>query len=109
MSKDDIRNAIARELVMDDLLGVHSAPLRLKPRAASSSSRSAHSSPAAPNPPMRERPAPPVAKRPASAATKDADDLAPQNISPAELARREKELRVLDEQQVKTCRKCKLC
>ena len=32
-----------------------------------------------------------------------------QNISPAELARREKELRALDDSQVKGCRKCGLC
>src|SRR4051794_9563691 len=92
MTTDEIRRSLARQLMTDKLLGVKSIPI------ARTRARSATATPAQATAAATVRAAAP------SAAVRKL-----QTISAAELARREKELRAIDEQQVKTCRKCVLC
>src|SRR5262245_41317629 len=92
MTTDEVRRSLARQLMTDKLLGVKSIPIVRSSRGAVTAVPAQTSVVAA-----TRAAAPPVAVRKL------------QTISAAELARREKELRAIDEQQVKVCRKCVLC
>lgn len=133
MDEHELRAALARHLSTDALLGAKSAPLRIT--AAARSARPAAPTalrppPTAAGPTSQARNiAQPPARSGASSAPRTVAPAAPavitptvksapgrpdgrvalQNISAAELARREKLLRELNEQQVSVCRKCSLC
>lgn len=114
MSTDDIRHSLARHLAIDRLLGIRTVPLKaplIRPPAAGTAP-AGRATPARAPVPVRGASAPPpatTAMPPAAPPPRVAPATALQNISPGELARREKELRALDEQQVSGCRRCGLC
>ncbi len=107
MDSDECRQAVARHLMTDLLLGIQEAPLRIRavrgvrpaaPPPAGGPSRAPRAGVAGLGSAAGPAGAPPAAA-----------GIALQKISAAELARRQKELAALDEQQVKVCRKCELC
>lgn len=103
LDNHELRGAVSRLLETDQLLGIDAAPLTppaVRPPAAS---------------PPRPTPPPPAAARPTGPAAGNAparrntiDPRHVQAVSPDELAAREQALRLLDEQQVKSCTKCGL-
>lgn len=116
MNSDDIRQSVARQLLTDRLLGVRAAPLTwvaAAPEVSVQAARSGRATPARPAgaaaAPRDAAPAPARALSRTSAAGPSAPLRILQTISEAELARRAKELRALDEGQVSVCTHCKLC
>lgn len=110
MDSEDIRSAAARHLAVDRMLGARFAPLHVSIKTtASKPAESARQNPAIPPPPTQIPESRSLARASATPANTGKAVGLLQTISPAELARREKELRTLDESQVKTCRKCILC